>query len=161
MRGSNPCNKFLKTNLYCFVKKWIKFALQKQRWKQHRWRKKIIFMLHTICPLSVTWIKIGRTLKWKKETHTYPPAISEYGRIRKTELIRWSASRITSPVPLTAPQCTAKVIDGDAAVKSLKPTTSKTFGEYAKNDKSLVMSRFELVFDRYFLCKDKNFKLTK
>ena len=56
---------------------------------------------------------------------------------------------------MTAPQSTAKVIDG-AAVQSVKPTTSKTFVEYDENEfkgsvlKSLneeIMSRVDLVFD--------------
>ena len=72
---------------------------------------------------------------FEHENHSYPPSISEYGKIRKASksdflscLQEYGSSLFTSPA------VTAKVIDGAAAVQCLKPSAAKTFGEYASNE---------------------------
>ena len=111
--------KFLKTNLCFFVKsESLLFKSQDERSIIEGRNESSLFVA---CQ--------SRELNFSNINHNYPPVISEYVRIRKTScffgLPRGSQS-------LTVPQCTAKVIDGAVAVQSLKPTTSKTLGEYAK-----------------------------
>ena len=96
---------------------------------------------------------------FQHENHNYPPAISEYGKIRKTNKADFlSCLEEYGQVELNPPQYTAKVIDGAAIVQSLKPSLSKTFGEYANEFKGSVLrplkeesvTRVDVVFDRYF-----------
>ena len=64
---------------------------------------------------------------FKYEHHNSPPSILEYGTLRKTSksdildcLQDYGSSTLT--------------LDGAAAVQSLKPRISKTFGQYASTD---------------------------
>ena len=71
---------------------------------------------------------------FEHENHSYPP-ISEYVQICKTNKADFlSCLAEHDAILLTRPEVTAKVIDGMAAVHSLKPVESKTFGEYASNE---------------------------
>ena len=66
------------------------------------------------------------------ENHCYPPSISEYGKLRKTnkaDFLRCLDKFVNAL--LTCPIANGKVIDGAAAVQMIKPIGVKTFGEYA------------------------------
>ena len=94
------------------------------------------------------------------ENHAYPPAISEYGKLRKGNkadflacLERHESSDVDEPTGVTA-----KIIDGAAMVQFSKPNQVKTFGEYSKEvfRKAVFrefstngMQRVDVVFDRY------------
>ena len=95
---------------------------------------------------------------FEHENHSYPPSISEYGKIRKASksdflscLQEYGSSLFTSPA------VTAKVIDGAAAVQCLKPSAAKTVGEYVSNEfkasvpkslKETLITRVDVIFDR-------------
>ena len=97
---------------------------------------------------------------FKHKHHNYPPSISEYGTLRKTSKSDFlDCLQDYGSSTLTPPEFTAKVVDGAAAVQSLKPRISKTFGQYAStefynsvlrclNEESVQHVYVE--FDRYF-----------
>ena len=72
---------------------------------------------------------------FKHEHHNYPPSISEYGPLRKISKSDFlNCLQDYGSSMLTPPEFTAKVADGTAAVQSLKPRFSKTFGQYASTE---------------------------
>ena len=97
---------------------------------------------------------------FKHKHHNYPPSISEYGTLRNTikpdflDCLQDYGSSM-----LTPPEFIAKVVDGAAAVQSLKPRICKTFGQYASTEfynsvlrclNEECVQRVDVVFDRYF-----------
>ena len=97
---------------------------------------------------------------FKHEHHNYPPSISEYGTLRKTSKSDFlDCLQDYSSSTLTPPEFTAKVVDGTAAVQSLKRRIPKTFDQYASTEfynsvlrclNEECVQRVDVVFDRYF-----------
>ena len=72
---------------------------------------------------------------FKHKHHNYPRSISEYGTLQNTsnpDFLDCLQDYISSM--LTPPEFIAKVVDGAAAVQSLKPRISKMFGRYASTE---------------------------
>ena len=99
------------------------------------------------------------------ENHSFPPALSSYGKLRQTT--KSDGIKILSKLhePLYEEQdVTAIALDGAAIVQMVPPRTSKTMGQYCENEmhgflqrylKKPTVSRLDLVFDRY---KDRSIK---
>lgn len=96
---------------------------------------------------------------FQHENHSFPPSISEYGKLRKTSkadflqcLEQHSSNTFTAPSDITA-----KIVDGAVLVQALKPGLIKTFGDYAKKFHQGILAmmseekidRLDIVFDRY------------
>ena len=98
---------------------------------------------------------------FKHEHHNYAPSISEYGTLRKTSKSDFlDCFQDYGSSTLTPPEFNAIVVDGAAAIQSLKPRISKTFGQYASTEfynsvlrwlNEEYVQRVDVVFDRYFL----------
>ena len=92
------------------------------------------------------------------ENHSYPPSISEYGKLRKSTKADFvgilESARETREV---APEdVTMKVFDGAAIVQMTRSSTVKTYGEYSKNifwpfvlNPKGTITRVDVVFDIY------------
>ena len=92
------------------------------------------------------------------ENHSYPPSISQYGKLRKCTksdfvsiLELAGETRETPPADLTA-----KVFDGAAVVQMIRSSAAKTYGEYSKNifwpfilNSEGTITRIDVVFDVY------------
>lgn len=99
------------------------------------------------------------------ENHSFPPALSSYGKLRQTT--KSDGIKILTKLHDPAyeePDVTAIALDGAAIVQMVSPKTSKTMGQYCNNEihgflerylKIPTVSRLDLVFDRYL---DKSIK---
>ena len=93
------------------------------------------------------------------ENHSYPPAISEYGKLRKCIKADFLSSLESfGSTCHSGPDVTAKIIDGSAAVQMTTPQDAKTFCQCASDVfreaiyKSFLqegLCRVDVVFDVY------------
>ena len=92
------------------------------------------------------------------ENHSYPIAISEYGKLRKCSAKSDFLKCLDNLVEVyyESPNVDVKIVDGAAFVNMNPPRSSNTFGEYCDNElrqKIIAMSRnlcrLDLVFDTY------------
>jgi trehalose-6-phosphate synthase len=93
------------------------------------------------------------------ENHSYPPSISEYGKLRKcTKSDFVSILESTGTTKETPPaDVTAKVFDGAAVVQMMRSQAAKTYGEYSRdifwpfvvNSQDGSVRRLDVVFDVY------------
>ena len=93
------------------------------------------------------------------ENHSYPPALSEYGKLRTcTKADFLQPLDAFGSTCLSGPEATAKIIDGAAVVQMTAPRDIKTFGQYAsdvftkaiyKSFQQQGMGRVDVVFDVY------------
>ena len=93
------------------------------------------------------------------ENHSYPPSLSQYGRVRQTA--KSDCIKIFSKyaeVRYQEPDITALVIDGAALVQMLPPRKSTTFGDYCRHEffsklhskiKQSSLERIDVVFNVY------------
>ena len=69
------------------------------------------------------------------ENHAYPPSLSEYGKLRKSNKSDFlKCLEDHGGTKIQFPEVAAEVIDGAAAVQMIKPEESKTFGQYCKEE---------------------------
>ena len=97
---------------------------------------------------------------FKHKHHNYPPSILDYGTLRKTTKSDFlDCLQDYGSSTLTPPEFTAKVVDGTAALQSLKPVIFETFGQYASTEfynsvlryiNEECVQRVDVVFDRFF-----------
>ena len=98
------------------------------------------------------------------ENHAYPPAISEYGRLRKCNeksAFLKCLEEIEAP-KMDRPDVDCCIIDGPAFVHMHPPRSAKTYGQYCEEEipSSLTkltsqVSRVDIVFD---ICKETTLK---
>ena len=97
---------------------------------------------------------------FKHKHHNYPPSILDYGTLRKTTKSDFlDCLQDYGSSTLTPPEFTAKVVDGTAALQSLKPVIFETFGQYVSTEfynsvlryiNEECVQRVDVVFDRFF-----------
>ena len=95
---------------------------------------------------------------FKHENQSFPPSLSSYGQLRqgkKSDLLGCLES-CTLSNSTSKPSTDVSIIDGPVLVNILKPTSCKTFGDYASNvfvpyleQQQQHANRMDIIWDQY------------